>query len=79
MQKALDLLLIKDHIGDLDLMKACCRAVYLFIIARLALGIFGMDLYEIYWWFSAGLTVALFNMNKYTEIKTKKLLQSNTF
>ena len=30
-----------------------------FIVIRLALGMFGMDLYEPYWWFGAGLAFNL--------------------
>jgi putative inorganic carbon (HCO3(-)) transporter len=52
------------------------KAVYFFIAVRLFLGLFGMDLYEIYWWFSSGLAISLFNINKYSEIKTEKLLDS---
>jgi len=38
------------------------RAVSLFIIIRLGLGLFGMDLYEIYWWFILGLAISLNNI-----------------
>jgi putative inorganic carbon (hco3(-)) transporter len=64
---------ILSHIKDLQLMKATSESVFLFIILRLVLGLFGMDLYEIYWWFAFGLTVALWNMNKYASAKTMKL------
>ena len=33
-----------------------------FIVIRLALGLFGMDLYEPYWWFASGLCIALIYM-----------------
>lgn len=29
---------------------------------RLVLGLFGMDLYEIYWWYGAGLAIVLMGM-----------------
>lgn len=58
---------------DLGLLEATTKAVILFLIVRLALGLFGMDLYEIYWWFSLGLTVALSNINKYSTLKTNQL------
>lgn len=35
------------------------RAVTGFILARLLLGIFGMDLYEIYWWMALGYALAI--------------------
>lgn len=47
---------------DLKFMEACALATSSFIIVRLALGLFGMDLYEIYWWFSIGITIALYSM-----------------
>ena len=55
-------------------MEAVTKSVLLFIIVRLVLGIFGMDLYEIYWWFSAGLAISLYNMNKYATEKTNKII-----
>jgi putative inorganic carbon (hco3(-)) transporter len=38
---------------------AISHAIVAFIYARLILGLFGMDAYEIYWWFAIGITVAL--------------------
>jgi putative inorganic carbon (hco3(-)) transporter len=70
-----DGIFIQDHVEKLRFMEAVANAVIMFLIVRLILGMFGMDLYEIYWWFSVGLTVALFNMNKYSEIKSKKILK----
>jgi putative inorganic carbon (hco3(-)) transporter len=52
-------------IDDLKLIEAAAMATSAFVIVRLALGLFGMDLYEIYWWFAMGLTIALYNMMKY--------------
>jgi O-antigen ligase len=69
-----DTLLKNEHIRDLKLMKVTCTAVYLFVIVRLSLGLFGMDLYEIYWWFASGLTIALYNMNKVANSKTQYFL-----
>jgi hypothetical protein len=39
------------------------RSLQLYIFTRLLLGVFGMDLYEIYWWFSIGLTISIYNIN----------------
>lgn len=39
-----------------------CYIINLYILCRLALGLFGMDLYEIYWWFAAGITIAVAKM-----------------
>jgi O-antigen ligase len=54
---------MKKHIQDLKFMSAIVLAVILFISVRLVLGMFGMDLYEIYWWFALGLTTAIYNIN----------------
>ena len=67
---------IASHIEDLRLIKAVGSAVFMFIIIRLALGLFGMDLYEIYWWFALGLTIALYNMNSIAQEKTEKILNN---
>lgn len=53
----------RAYLHDLKFLKAITQAVFMFIIIRLALGLFGMDLYEIYWWFALGLTISLYNMN----------------
>jgi len=57
----------QNHIENLRLMEATTRAVFLFVLVRLTLGFFGMDLYEIYWWFAFGLTISLSNMHKIAE------------
>jgi O-antigen ligase len=44
---------------SLRLVRTTCDALMGFLVIRLYLGMFGMDLYEVYWWFAAGLTVAL--------------------
>jgi len=53
---------IRNHLIDLDFLIAICNAGSAFIIVRLALGLFGMDLYEVYWWFASGLAICLANM-----------------
>ena len=64
---------IVAHIKDLELVVACARGLFLFVIVRLILGVFGMDLYEIYWWFAIGLTIAIFNIGRAAEEKTSLL------
>lgn len=44
---------------DLRFFIATARGGGGFIFVRLVLGLFGMDLYEIYWWYGAGLAIAL--------------------
>jgi putative inorganic carbon (HCO3(-)) transporter len=50
------------HLQDLRFMRAVATAFLAYLAARLFLGLFGHDLYEIYWWLSAGATIALTNM-----------------
>ena len=64
---------IKYHIQDLRFMKAIVIAISLFIGVRLALGMFGMDLYEIYWWFALGTSVAIYNINNQAKEITNML------
>ena len=45
---------------------AVSKSIEAFIWARLFLGLFGMDTYEIYWWFAIGITVAAYNLAKYS-------------
>lgn len=50
-----------DASGDPDAhwLKQVSLAVTVFLLARLGVGLFGMDLYENYWWLAAGLAFAL--------------------
>lgn len=57
-------------IQDLLLIENLSKAVTLFLIVRLSLGLFGMDMYEIYWWFSLGLTISLYNLYRNIEKKS---------
>lgn len=68
--------LVTDHIQDLRLIRAVSSAVLMFTILRLVVGLFGSDLYEIYWWFSIGLTVSLININSVSKKKTAILLEA---
>lgn len=47
------------HLEDLRFLVATAQAAGGFILVRLVLGLFGMDLYEVYWWFGAGLALVL--------------------
>lgn len=48
-----------------NLLTNLSKAVIGFLLMRLLLGLFGMDLYEIYWWVALGITLAI---NKLIEI-----------
>ncbi|MEZ4387918.1 MAG: O-antigen ligase family protein [Candidatus Krumholzibacteriia bacterium] len=47
------------ELDDLTFLAACAQATVFFLFVRLVVGLFGMDLYEIYWWFAAGMAIAL--------------------
>jgi len=64
---------VAAHRRDLALMAQTAHAVQAFIVIRLALGLFGMDLYEIYWWFAMGLTIALMNMAEVAGARSSRL------
>jgi putative inorganic carbon (hco3(-)) transporter len=54
---------VNDNIlHDLSWIEAAASATICFVILRLGLGLFGMDLYEIYWWFAIGITFSLYSM-----------------
>ncbi len=42
----------RQHDDDLMILSSVAQATAGFVIIRLTLGLFGMDLYEIYWWFA---------------------------
>jgi putative inorganic carbon (hco3(-)) transporter len=65
---------VAAHVADLRFILACARATLVFLMIRLALGGFGMDLYEIYWWFMSGLMIALIRLEAAAAAKTDRLL-----
>lgn len=46
---------------DLIKIEAVVKAVNGYLMVRLILGLFGMDMYEIYWWFILGISIACAN------------------
>lgn len=50
---------------DLSFFIATAKAGGGFIFVRLVLGLFGMDLYEIYWWYGSGLAIVLAGISVY--------------
>lgn len=67
------------HLKTLKILEASALGVYLFVLVRLALGLFGMDLYEIYWWFAGGLTIAIYNLNEVATQQTELFLIDSQF
>jgi O-antigen ligase len=55
---------LSEHISNLKLIRAILSAVSAYVFLRLIVGFFGMDLYEIYWWFALGLVLAMHNMSQ---------------
>lgn len=54
---------VRAEIDDFTLLDAAAQATSGFLIVRLALGMFGMDLYEVYWWFAAGMAFCLLSIS----------------
>jgi len=54
---------LQQHKKNLKLYLAVCCAVYMYLMLRLVLGIFGHDLYEIYWWIVLGFLFSLQKLN----------------
>jgi hypothetical protein len=55
-------------------MQAVCSATFAYIVVRLALGCFGHDLYEVYWWIACGLAIALTNIYAASIPRTAEIL-----
>jgi putative inorganic carbon (HCO3(-)) transporter len=64
---------IKAHVQDLTFLIAVANATTVFLLNRLAVGIFSQDLLEIYWWFGAGIAISLVEMKQGTERLTQSL------
>ena len=50
------------HFDNKSFVEAVSKSIVAFIYARLFMGLFGMDTYEIYWWFAVGMTNIIFNI-----------------
>lgn len=57
--------------GDLRWVEAVVKSVNGFLVVRLILGLFGMDMYEIYWWFILGLSLAVASYISYCYRKVR--------
>jgi len=64
---------LSNHDRDLAFLAAVAKATWGFLFIRLVVGFFGMDLYEIYWWFCAGLAISLLTLADTTLRKTEAL------
>ena len=61
------------HFKDLKLFRAVASSVLTYLVVRLALGVFGHDLYEIYWWVVLGFVFSLNKLNFVAEKRTSYL------
>ncbi|MHB8078493.1 MAG: O-antigen ligase family protein [Candidatus Krumholzibacteriia bacterium] len=66
---------IARQVDDLRFLAAVATATAGFIYVRLVLGFFGMDLYEVYWWFGAGLAIVLLNLTVGTARVNARLIE----
>ena len=64
---------ILRHLADVRFMRATTSAFLAFIFTRLVLGVFGHDLYEIYWWLASGMSIAIVNMKPVADAQTALL------
>lgn len=60
---------------DLTFFSATAKAGGGFIFVRLILGLFGMDLYEIYWWYGAGLAIVLLGLEAHVRRIVGRLVE----
>jgi len=64
----------KSHYEDLVFLADTAKAAGGFVVIRLVLGAFGMDLYEVYWWFASGLALVYSSLMVSTQRKTNALI-----
>jgi hypothetical protein len=62
--------------SELQLIDATVTAIGGFMFVRLVLGLFGMDLYEVYWWFVAGLIISMNMMIINLSVVNKRKMES---
>jgi len=68
--------LVRAELDDLRYLHAIAQATAGFLVVRLALGLFGMDLYEVYWWFAAGMAFCLLMISSLAHRRTSLLVES---
>lgn len=64
---------VTSEINSNKMLLAVTNAVLVFILVRLVLGIFGHDLFEIYWWIAAGLAMSLSEISINTSNRVEKI------
>lgn len=69
----IDLSVARNYLEDLYWLQGIAFAVTGYILVRIVLGVFGHDLYEIYWWLSTGFAVVLWRISTSLENKLNAL------
>jgi O-antigen ligase len=65
---------VRKHLKDLKFIQAICSSTFAYVVVRLALGCFGHDLYEVYWWIACGLAIAMTNIYQAAIPRTEEIL-----
>ena len=65
--------LVAKEIVNITFLIAVADAIILFLYIRLILGVFGHDLFEIYWWVMAGISISLIKMLSVSEERVMEL------
>lgn len=65
---------IENELSDYKYLYAVTNSIIVFTLVRLVLGFFGHDLFEIYWWISIGLTMALENIYQVSKKRTEEIM-----
>lgn len=68
----------EEELRDSRLILLATTAVIVFVLVRLVLGVFGHDMMEIYWWFAAGMAMALNNIRQVAEKRCSELTASTS-
>ncbi len=67
---------VKRLSDDMTFLIAASKATSAFVVIRLVLGFFGMDLYEVYWWFAAGLAITMLSIASHMGVRLRKFESS---
>ncbi len=67
---------LDKHRRQLVFYRALCDTLVTYLVVRLFLGVFGMDMYEIYWWIVIGFAYALSKLSFIAEKKTSYLMDN---
>ena len=69
--------LAAKEMRTLKLLEAVCTGTLILLFIRAVLGMFGHDLYEMYWWVASGLAIAVINLLQISEKRVAELIDLN--